>query len=825
MLGDAGANALGRRPRHGHGARRRSRRPHGGRRACSSPSPCSPRSCRSAAIIAAVPPLRALRPARAARRSAVRASLVAVLVAVVGAVAAGRPAGEPEAPRRRLLVVSLPGVTWAEVQRRPTCPPSRRSSRTPPSPTSRPAPRAPRAGPGDAYLTISAGARADHRAHRRRPGARPRRAEQRLGRRRDLRAPHRRPIPDGEFVALSWPELVRANDRERLRRRARACSATRSPRPASSPPRSATPTAPTRSASPTSGRSGWRSPTATGCSTAGRSTDEVLLRHDPAAPVRRAPRPRRRRRRRSTRPGTGPSDADDRARARGGLRPGPGHALPAASSTPPATRSCWAEALADADDLLGELLERGRPRARQRHGRRALQPARRPRPDAWSPSARRDRRRATSRSASTQRAGFATLVDIAPDDARRPRHRPPDRDGGPARRGRRAAATRLDERVDHLVVAQRRLPVPGAAAGARPPRSLVVAHDAARRRDRVRARVAAGPRSCARGWRRARSSPWRRCRPPTSPAACRSRSSAPACTGRSSSGVAVVAAAVATVARAPARAARPPAEAGARPRHRRARRRRDDRIQPEPQRRLRLLADRQLPPLRHQQLRLRAALRRRLPARRVPRRLEAHPQGPVGRASACWWACSSCWASRSGAPTSAACWPSPRRIALFVAAGDRPPHPPAARRGRRAGRRRAPSPRSGSSTCPGRPRSGPTSGGCSSGSATRGSSRCCRSWSASWSPTSTSRPRALWVAAIPVAIVFWVFLRPAPEPPDRRPRAGGSRALPPAWRAATVAAVLGSLVNDSGAIVGGVAAMVLTASLVHLVVSPGPEPT
>jgi hypothetical protein len=77
---------------------------------------------------------------------------------------------------------------------------------------------------------------------------------------------------------------------------------------------------------------------------------------------------------------------------------------------------------------------------------------------------------------------------------------------------------------------------------------------------------------------------------------------------------------------------------------------------------------------------------------------------------------------------------------------------------------------------------------------------------------------SFWVAAIPVAIAFWVFLRRFPTRPvdALRERIPG---LPAGLAAATVAAVLGSLVNDSGAIVGGVAAMVLTASLVHLVVS------
>lgn len=78
---------------------------------------------------------------------------------------------------------------------------------------------------------------------------------------------------------------------------------------------------------------------------------------------------------------------------------------------------------------------------------------------------------------------------------------------------------------------------------------------------------------------------------------------------------------------------------------------------------------------------------------------------------------------------------------------------------------------------------------------------------------------SLWVAAIPVAIGFWVFVVRAPRAPIGRLRAG-TPTLVSGLAAATVAAVLGSLVNDSGAIVGGVAATVLTASLVWLTLEP-----
>lgn len=80
---------------------------------------------------------------------------------------------------------------------------------------------------------------------------------------------------------------------------------------------------------------------------------------------------------------------------------------------------------------------------------------------------------------------------------------------------------------------------------------------------------------------------------------------------------------------------------------------------------------------------------------------------------------------------------------------------------------------------------------------------------------------SMWVAAIPIAVAFWVFLvrypgRPIERLTSRVPTLGAGLV------AALVAAVLGSLVNDSGAIVGGVSAMVVTASLVHLAMEPGP---
>ena len=74
---------------------------------------------------------------------------------------------------------------------------------------------------------------------------------------------------------------------------------------------------------------------------------------------------------------------------------------------------------------------------------------------------------------------------------------------------------------------------------------------------------------------------------------------------------------------------------------------------------------------------------------------------------------------------------------------------------------------------------------------------------------------SFWVAAIPIALAVWVLVRRHPTRPLERLRAG-IPTIDAGLAATVVAAILGSLLNDSGAIVGGVAAMVLTAALVHL---------
>lgn len=82
---------------------------------------------------------------------------------------------------------------------------------------------------------------------------------------------------------------------------------------------------------------------------------------------------------------------------------------------------------------------------------------------------------------------------------------------------------------------------------------------------------------------------------------------------------------------------------------------------------------------------------------------------------------------------------------------------------------------------------------------------------------------SLWVVAIPLALAFWLYLTRGPGRRRRRLSAAHPT-LDAGLAAATVAAVLGSLVNDSGAIVGGVASLVLAASLLVLVLLDPAEP-
>ena len=79
---------------------------------------------------------------------------------------------------------------------------------------------------------------------------------------------------------------------------------------------------------------------------------------------------------------------------------------------------------------------------------------------------------------------------------------------------------------------------------------------------------------------------------------------------------------------------------------------------------------------------------------------------------------------------------------------------------------------------------------------------------------------SFWIAALPIAIAFFVFLWRYPGRPLDVLRAR-IPTFQAGFMAAIVAAVLGSAVNDSGAIVGGVTMMVVSASVAWLVLEPG----
>jgi hypothetical protein len=81
---------------------------------------------------------------------------------------------------------------------------------------------------------------------------------------------------------------------------------------------------------------------------------------------------------------------------------------------------------------------------------------------------------------------------------------------------------------------------------------------------------------------------------------------------------------------------------------------------------------------------------------------------------------------------------------------------------------------------------------------------------------------SFWIAALPIAIAFLIFLARYPGQPLQVLR-GRIPTFQAGLMAAIVAAVLGSAVNDSGAIVGGVTMMVMCASIAWLILEPGQE--
>ena len=81
---------------------------------------------------------------------------------------------------------------------------------------------------------------------------------------------------------------------------------------------------------------------------------------------------------------------------------------------------------------------------------------------------------------------------------------------------------------------------------------------------------------------------------------------------------------------------------------------------------------------------------------------------------------------------------------------------------------------------------------------------------------------SFWVAAIPIAVAFWVFLARYPGRPLDGVLARNTT-LRAGLAAAVTAAVVGSLVNDSGLIVGGVTLLVVAVALVFLSLEPSPS--
>jgi hypothetical protein len=81
---------------------------------------------------------------------------------------------------------------------------------------------------------------------------------------------------------------------------------------------------------------------------------------------------------------------------------------------------------------------------------------------------------------------------------------------------------------------------------------------------------------------------------------------------------------------------------------------------------------------------------------------------------------------------------------------------------------------------------------------------------------------SLWVLAIPLALVFWTFLRRYPDRPYEQ-LVARFPTLPAGLSALLVAALLGSALNDSGAIIGGIMAAVAATSLAILLLALEPS--
>ncbi|HEY7072380.1 MAG TPA: hypothetical protein VH479_19795, partial [Acidimicrobiales bacterium] len=146
------------------------------------------------------------------RARALPALVLACLVALMAAAPAGAQAAEADPAPGRILLISVPGLTWAEV----------RDHHLPAieglledSALADMAPRgvSPRATPGAAYLTISSGSRATSDPLV--DGQQLALGEQAAGSSAGDIFERRTGVqPDGRYVALAWPTLQRVNARQ-----------------------------------------------------------------------------------------------------------------------------------------------------------------------------------------------------------------------------------------------------------------------------------------------------------------------------------------------------------------------------------------------------------------------------------------------------------------------------------------------------------------------------------------------------------------------------------------------------------------------------------
>ena len=368
-------------------------------------------------------------------------ALVVALAATAVALVAGPPAPVGATPgqdldgrAQRVLVISVPGLTWAEVRDHdlPAI-----ESLLEGSAMADMAPRGvtARSTPGAAYLTISAGTRAasDPLVD----GQQLALGEQAGGSSAGDIFERRTGVePDGSYVALAWPTLQRVNAREPYDAELGLLTDTLDEAGLGA---EAIGNADGTDSVGTSyeRQVGLAAATGDGVIPAGELDADLLVR-DPSAAVRPAPRPR---------PGRAPLRGGvagarrprRRPGGRRGVRPRPVDALPRPGRRRPLRRAAVAGALRHRRPGGAPARPR-RPAARRGHAAGALQPAGRPRPHRLGPAG-------AGVVARVHAVGLDPAIGLphtrrrGADDPRRARRRPTRRDGGSA--GRAAGLGRL----------------------------------------------------------------------------------------------------------------------------------------------------------------------------------------------------------------------------------------------------------------------------------------------------------------------------------------------------------------------------------------------